>query len=53
MITEINIIPSVATSVTVSEQDGADTIYDTKNIALSPADEAAILAIIQPYITAQ
>lgn len=50
MITEINIIPSVTTSVTVSEQDGADTIYDTKNITLSPADQAAIIAIIEPYI---
>lgn len=50
MITEVNIIPNGATTVTVAEQQAEDTIYDAKNITLSPADQAAILAIIQPYI---
>jgi hypothetical protein len=50
MITEINIIPTVGTSVTVSVKQGEETIYDSKSINLSPADEAAIIAIIQPYL---
>lgn len=49
-ITEVDMIPGGTTNVTTSEEVNGETIYDGKAITLSPADQAAILAIIEPYL---